>query len=185
MDRKQFLRLGLATCGLALPSPAAGTTQHPLPDPGELEGARRDADFVRAWVSDLVDAMESQLPAETRIGLVEACGRGCFRRHAFKREMAAEGSGDPEKLIAAYARRFECWRDEAGDVHVRYGETSRRCYCPVVKGVPARPDDLHCECTRGTHRAVFEAALGRPIRVDVIETLRRGGRTCHFVARLG
>jgi hypothetical protein len=47
---------------------------------------------------------------------------------------------------------------------------------------PPKPDDLHCECTRTTHQSIFETALGRPIKVDVVETLRRGGKTCHFVA---
>jgi hypothetical protein len=28
------------------------------------------------------------------------------------------------------------------------------------------------------------AASGRAVRVEVVETLRRGGKTCHFVARL-
>jgi hypothetical protein len=54
----------------------------------------------------------------------------------------------------------------------------------VVKERAARPDDLHCECTRATHQSIFETALGRPIRVEVRETLRRGGKTCHFLAHL-
>jgi hypothetical protein len=61
---------------------------------------------------------------------------------------------------------------------------SSRCYCPVVKDRPAKPDDLHCECTRMTHQSIFETALGRPVRVEVLDTLRRGGRTCHFLAHL-
>jgi hypothetical protein len=35
-----------------------------------------------------------------------------------------------------------------------------------------------------THQSIFEAALGRPIRVEVLSTLRRGGRSCHFRAHL-
>ena len=51
---------------------------------------------------------------------------------------------------------------------VRYGETSKRCYCPVVRDRPAKPSDLHCECTRATHQSIFEAALGRPVPVEVV-----------------
>lgn len=46
----------------------------------------------------------------------------------------------------------------------------------------SRPNDLHCECTRATHLSIFETALGRPIRVEVLDTLRRRRRTCHFRA---
>ncbi len=44
--------------------------------------------------------------------------------------------------------------------------------------------DVHCECTRATHQAVFETALGRPFRVEIVESLRRGGKTCHFIVHL-
>jgi hypothetical protein len=65
-----------------------------------------------------------------------------------------------------------------------YGGTCSRCHCPVVKDRPPRADALHRECTHSTHQSIFETALGRPIRVEVLESLRRGGRTCHFVAHL-
>jgi hypothetical protein len=57
-------------------------------------------------------------------------------------------------------------------------------YCPAARFHPARPHDLHCECTRATHQAVFETALERPVKVEIVESLRRGGKTCHFVATL-
>ena len=190
MDRKEFFRrtlqLGLGCCagaaseGVAL----AGEPTAPATLPSrELEAARHDADFVRGWTSDLLDAMDQELPLETRQKLVAACGRGCYRRHAFKPAIAEKGRGDVARLVAAYAEVFECWRD-GESVHVRYGETSKRCYCPVVRDRPANPSDLHCECTRATHQSIFEAALGRPVPVEAVETLRRGGKTCHFVARL-
>lgn len=188
MDRKQFLcrtlELGLGSCGLAaLGTVASGLAEGAQAPPDELAMARKEAEFVRNWTSDLLDTMDEELPRDTRLRLIAGCGRGCFRRHEFKRMIAEQGKGDVEKLIAAYRKNFEVWRD-GQTVHVRYGETSSRCYCPVVKDRRPRPDDLHCECTRSTHQSIFETALGRPIQVEVLESLRRGGRTCHFVARL-
>ncbi len=188
MERKQFLcrtlQLGLGSCGLAaLESVAAGMAEGAQNPPDELTQARKEADFVRNWVSDLLDTMDEQLPREARLKLIAGCGRGCFRRHEFKRAIAEQGKGDVEKLIAAYKKSFEVWRD-GQTVHVRYGEVSSRCYCPVVKTRAAKSDDLHCECTRSTHQSIFETALGRPIKVEVLESLRRGGKTCHFVAHL-
>jgi hypothetical protein len=188
MDRKQFmcrtLELGLASCGaVALSAVAAASGEAAQAEADELAVARREAEFVRNWVSDLVDTMAEELPREAQLRLIAGCGRGCFRRHEFKRAIAEQGKGDVEKLVAAYKKNFEVWRD-GGTVHVRYGETSSRCYCPVVKDRPARADDLHCECTRSTHQSIFETVLGRPVKVEVTETLRRGGKTCHFVAHV-
>jgi hypothetical protein len=168
----------------APPAPPA-TAATPAPSaPDELQAARQEADFVRNWVSDLLDAAEEKLPREQVVQLMEGCGRGCFRRHEFKRAIAERGKGDLERLLQAYKANFEVWKDGT-DVHVRYGETSKSCYCPVVKTREPRPNDVHCECTRTTHQSIFETALGRPVRVEVKESLRRGGRTCHFVAHLG
>jgi hypothetical protein len=189
MERKEFLcrtlQMGLGSCGLAALSSAASAAEDATrkAPPDELARARNEAEFVRNWISDLLDTAEESLPRETLVRLMEGCGRGCFRRHEFKRAIADEGKGGVERLIEAYRKNFEIWRD-GNDVHVRYGETSKACYCPVVRTRQPRPNDVHCECTRSTHQSIFQTALGRPVRVDVKETLRRGGRTCHFIAHL-
>lgn len=143
-----------------------------------------EKDFVNNWLSDLLGAMETDLDRATRIRLIEACGRGCFNRFEFKQDIARRGQGSLDNLIAAYQQNFEIWRD--GDlVHIRYGEKSQGCYCPAARFRPVMAGDLHCECTRTTHQTIFETALGHPVHVEVIESLRRGGQTCHFVVHLG
>jgi hypothetical protein len=176
MDRSQFLRgsLGLLCAGLAAP----GDGQIP-----DCAGVERELRFTASWLSDLLDAIDGQLDQATRERLIAACGRACYQRHPFKQAIAEAGKGSVDKLVAAYRASFEAWHDELG-VHVRYGEVSRGCYCPAAKARPPRPGDLHCECTRATHRAIFEAALGRSVEVEVLESLRRGGRTCHFLAKV-
>jgi hypothetical protein len=152
-------------------------------DPVTLEQLQHEKEFIQNWLSDLLDEMEIELDRPTLVRLYAACGRGCFLRHAFKRELALQGKGSLDKLIAAMQNNFEVWKAEDG-VHIRYGETAARCYCPVVPNRTGSLDELHCECTRATHQAIFEAALGSPAQVEIIETLRRGGKTCHFVARV-
>ena len=90
---------------------------------------------------------------------------------------------DVDRLIAALQKNFNVQR-EGNVVHIRYGLVSKGCYCPAAKYREPRPNDPHCFCTRGTHQTVWETALGRPVRVDIAETVRRGGKTCHFVVTL-
>ncbi len=148
----------------------------------QLAVVTSERDFVRNWLSDLLEVMDAVLDEPTRVKLMEGCGRGCFRRHQFKQDIAVRAEGSLEKLIEAYRANFEAWQDTDGGVHIRYGETSPGCYCPAAKGRPTKPGDLHCECTRATHQTVFEAALGRPVTVKILESVRRGGKTCHFLA---
>jgi hypothetical protein len=186
ITRKMFLSKsvsGLATCCAAValgdvPALAAGQatpTAAPAPD--------QEKEFIKNWLADLMEAIDREPDDSLKVRVIGACGRACFERHEFKRNWAAEGRGDPEKLIAALKANFDVWR-EGTLVHVRYGAVSKGCYCPAARYRPAKPGDIHCYCSRGTHQAVWETALGRPIRVDLVESVRRGGKTCHFVVHL-
>jgi hypothetical protein len=178
LDRKDFFKAGMGCCAFALfegHAPAQNQSE-------ELAQLQREKQFIENWLADLLDTMESVLDEKTRVKLMEGCGRGCFRRHQFKQDIAAQGKGSLEKLIEAYKKNFQVWQDDEG-VHIRYGEVAKQCYCPAARNRAPKPNDLHCECTRSTHQTVFETALGRPLKVDILETLRRGGKTCHFVVR--
>ena len=67
----------------------------------------------------------------------------------------------------------------------RYGAVNRQCYCPATRYHPVKPDAMHCECTRATHQTIFESALAKPVPVKFVESLCRGGASCHFVAEIG
>ena len=186
MNRADFIRNSLG-CAAALATgavtaPLRGETP-PSPPPCEEKAAKaaRDRDFIDHWLTDLLDAMDTQLDRETQVKLMEACGRGCFVRHSFKTDLAARGRGSVEKLVEAYQENFEAWK-EGTTVHIRYGAVSRGCYCPVARDRHPKGPDLHCECTRATHESIFEAALGRHVPLKIVESVRRGGKTCHFVA---
>lgn len=200
MNRSQFVRnsckwLGVSAAGLVLTKVAGhgaeATAAPATPAAPEVEEALKQQlqqcegtnKFVNNWLTDLFEAIDTTLDKPAQTKLLEACGRGCFNRHDFKRNIARDGTGDLDKLIAAYKRNFEIWRE--GDfVHIRYGETSPGCYCPAARNRPAKPNDIHCECTRMTHQTIFETALGRPFKVDVLQSIRRGGKTCHFRVHL-
>ncbi len=97
--------------------------------------------------------------------------------------IARQGKGNLTKLLEAYKKNFEVWRE--GDlVHIRFNKTLSHCSCPAANYRPSRADDIHCECSRCTHQTIFETALGRPFKVDIVESLRRGGKTCHFAVHL-
>ncbi len=182
MDRKTFLK---ASLGVVAASVGGAALAGGVPEPecaARLESAEREASFVNAWLDDLFDGIYAALDEATRAHLLETCGRACYRRHAFKQEIAAKGKGGLDRLEQAYRQNFEAWRD--GEVlHIRYGAVSKGCYCPAARHRAPRPNDVHCECTRATHQTVCETALGRPCRVEILETVRRGGRTCHFAVR--
>ena len=180
---KRFTEMGVCAGALSLLGLDGGRLPGATTPADELAALKGQKEFLQSWLSDLLATMDKVLDRETIAKLMEGCGRGCYDRHTFKQEIAAKGKGDLDKLIAAYDRNFEIWK-EGRAVHIRYGETSPGCYCPAASYRPAKPNDAHCECTRATHQAIFETALGRAFRVDILESVRRGGKTCHFVVHV-
>jgi hypothetical protein len=186
MNRKQFLQqsLKLGVCSSACYVLNAGDLPAASPSEQNTEAPKDfEKEFVQNFLNDLMDTIDSELDEKTKVRLMAGCGRGCFRRFSFKQDLAKNGEGSLEKLIQAYKKNFEIWQD-GNLVHIRYGEVSNGCYCPAARYRPPKPNDIHCNCTRATHQTIFETALGRPFQVDIVETLRRGGKTCHFVVHL-
>jgi hypothetical protein len=179
MNRKEFFansaKAGIGCCAMALFGDKAAA-EDALP-------VDQEKIFVALWLGDLFESMDTELDQETKVKVMAGCGRACFKRFSFKSNIAKEGKGDLEKLLKAYNKSFEVWRE--GDlVHVRFGKEVKKCFCPAARYHPVRDHDMHCECTRATHQAIFETALERPIKVEIVESVRRGNKTCHFIAHL-
>lgn len=185
MNRKDFFRSSLSAGACAgcflLPLQPVVALASDSTEYEKYQQLLKDKEFIQNWLSDLLSTIETELDEPTRVKLLAGCGRGCFNRHQFKSDIAEKGKGDVDKLIEAYKANFEAWK-EGNKVHIRFGEVSPGCYCPAAKNRPAKPNDLHCECTRATHQAIFETALGRPVEVKILESVRRGNKTCHFLA---
>lgn len=132
-----------------------------------------------------METIDTQVDEPTKIKLLSGTGRGCFRRHQFKQDIAEKGKGSVDKLVEAYKANFECWREGTDKMHIRFGEVnSYGCYCPAANYRPGKPNDIHCYCTRAAHQAICETALGHPVEIDILQSVRRGDKTCHFLVHL-
>jgi hypothetical protein len=182
MERREYLKsMGMGCCAAGLflfNSPNAGAMN--LPDDDELKAVKQEKEFIQNWMIDLFNTMDEVLDYETKAKLMAGCGKGCFDRHKFKQDIAEKGKGNLDNLIQAYKQNFEIWKED-DKIHIRYGKESKGCYCPAARFRKPKENDVHCECTKNTHKTVFETALGKPVKIEILETVRRGGKTCHFL----
>lgn len=186
MQRKAFAQklALLGVCPFVIQSlMGSKLTTIPQEQDETLKAIQTQKQFVENWLSDLLDSMNQYLDREIQEKIIGNCGKACFNRFQFKKDIAIKGSGNLDKLIEAYSKNFEIWKNR-DSVHIRYGEVSKNCYCPAANYRTPKPNDIHCECTRNTHQAIFETALGKSFRVEIAESLRRGGKTCHFIVHL-
>lgn len=191
MNRLNFIKklTALGVCPLVIQNLASAETLASNPAQEEktqdekLNEVLQQKQFVENWLSDLLESMEKNLDRGMQEKIVGGCGVACFNKHQFKKDIAIAGSGNLDNLIESYKKNFEIWKDN-NTVHIRYGEVSSYCYCPAANYRASKPNDIHCECTRNTHKTIFETALSREFNVEIVESLRRGGKTCHFIVHL-
>ncbi len=61
------------------------------------------------------------------------------------------------------------------------------CHCAQVSGALSQDlpvPERFCECGAGFYRHIWEGILGRPVRVEIVETLAAGGHRCTFAIHL-
>ena len=54
------------------------------------------------------------------------------------------------------------------------------CMCPLVESGPPGLSPTFCYCSTGYVKEIFERTTGKPVTVDLIESLKMGGKDCVF-----
>jgi hypothetical protein len=198
MDRKEFLKTtagaGLG-CGVAVFLSRVGVASAEVDQTAQCT---RRLEFVRGWVQDIMAQMDAQLDQPARERLMEACGRSCFAG------AVASGFCGPQAKEHKAPPDFEAWLTgfqkavgpeqlyREGDViHFKYRQNPRGlkiadgyCLCPILEDGPRQLSPTYCHCSVGYVTGTFEHGSGRKVKVELIDSLRRGGKECHFVVRL-
>jgi predicted hydrocarbon binding protein len=151
---------------------------------------------VALWMKEAIDRLDACATPEKCKEIMGACGHNCaahnsrmvdavrLRRKKFKDEKTF--------LEAEIKRSAKYTRIELkGKTVVQYYTphnftTPRRCFCSLMyslpEGVNASP--TYCQCSRGFVESYWESALGRPVKVEVVETAISGADECKFIIHL-
>lgn len=205
MDRKQFLAGMVQACtamccgGAAAAAGQAGAAGSRADWIDALEtrmkeGSRSPAwrriEFAEGWVQRLLDNMDTLLDVETRSRLMQACGRACFI-NAFG--VAPDGGPVPGALERFLeAGKGQGVRREGDAVFFQYDNVNPQgtgipdslCLCPFVESGPERLSPTYCQCSAGYVKEMFERMTGTTVAVEVLESLRTGGKVCRFKVSL-
>lgn len=215
LDRRKFLEKFIAagTCacgcvmaiGSSLQAQIAGSDTMSDQKPKDWIEAAQDrmleasrtpeaARFKKAsvWIRDLIDNMDRHMDSESRLKLLNACGRSCY--------VGAFGVASAEPPSLQAAERWMTYlknagyniREESGLTVVDYswGRDHQNpwglmlkdgyCLCPIVESIPKGLSASFCNCSAGYIKEMFERFLGKTVHVEVIETLQTGADDCRF-----
>lgn len=140
----------------------------------------------------MLEHMDAQLDGETKIKILNACGRSCFI-NAFG--VASERKPSPDRakayLKALEQSGIEIRREkETITVFYRWGIKQNPyglsmkegyCMCPIVESGAPGMSKTYCNCSAGYVKEALERGTGKTvIKAEVLESILRGGKDCRF-----
>ncbi len=195
MDRKEFLRyvrgIGACSCACVLGMSRALAADATGAAPGDATAARavKRVEFSDQWIRRFMDVLDRTLDEPTRRRVMMSNGKSCFTE--WIRSTGREVTTVP----------FEKWaadlKDRPGDgsvsvegrvIHFQYDSSAETggpspdgvCLCPMVESKPAGLSATYCLCSLGYVKEMHERKFGRPVEVDLLDSVLRGGKRCRF-----
>lgn len=148
------------------------------------KGSMAETNEYAVWINDLLETV-SENPVLSTEELLCQCGRSCARR---------KGHLDNIAKIKPLAAGCKTRRDYVGFLNKSMPVTfveeedgivfhlgNEHCHCPMVELVK---NPALCHCTQGSNRATWSEFFGKPVEVDIVETILRGGKECVFKIRV-
>jgi hypothetical protein len=177
MKRHDFLKLCAAgvcgCCSVGFLAPlSAEAEQGDAQTPEEL--TKRQLDFTRERFAGLLAIMGEHLDNATRDRILKKLGHECAQdSNAFFQKFRGDFEGFLATIQTRWVERTEY--DEATDTLRVIGKV-RPCVCPLVKA-GRTPGDF-CACSAGWNQYAYSTVLGKPVSVELEETVLRGGSRC-------
>lgn len=116
---------------------------------------------------------------------MEVNGKNCYQQ-----SHTSPGQHIPlEKLVQRIQdkRGKENCRLDGNTVYYNYVQNPRGlhvadgyCLCPIVERGPEGLSGTFCYCSAGYVQAMFESLTGKKSTVEILETIKRGGKGCKF-----
>jgi hypothetical protein len=198
IGRKEFLvtlgkgGAGLCMCAAAAGMQAAFAGQTASSKPGDktAERAAKRMEFADGWVRRFFEAMDKTFDEASCQRLMMANGKSCFAAYAGpqKKQPAPDALEKFTAWIAAQGKEkgysiegkvisFEF----IGSAETGQASPENLCLCPMAEAQkPGLISPTYCLCSVGYVKELHERRLGRPVEVELVDSVLRGGKRCKF-----
>lgn len=157
--------------------------------------ADASAEEVAAWLGGAMDRLDALVNEDTRMQVMENLGFNCAevnRSHISRMVAKRNKFATLDEFLAAEERKpmrgTRLVRE--GDVVYQYYDPHSsfkvRCFCSLWRGL-AHDENASlnwCHCSRGFVMKLWEAYLGRPAHVELVESCISGADACRFAIHL-
>jgi hypothetical protein len=151
-------------------------------------------DTIALWVRDAIRRLDSTVDEETRIQIMEHCGRNCASLNTRVIESAIKRRKkfkDTDTFLEAEQRKpMKGTRlcREGTILHQYYTPHAftppMRCYCSLMRGLPEDATISMTYCSKAFVQKLWESVLERPVKVELLQSVISGDSECKFAIHL-
>jgi len=188
MDRKEFFTTcaaGLCACAAGGLIPASSLSAAQTANPAQTASPEDwRLRFVKQRYARMLEILADRMGAKDLDLTLHDVGSYCA---SLWDETIVKHRGDFDsfrQLIRTGSSGDDAtWDREKGVITMTSPERSD-CYCPLV-GRQQNTPPVVCNCSRGWQQHTWETFLQRKVRVEMKETVLRGGKRCTFEIHVG
>jgi predicted hydrocarbon binding protein len=162
----------------------------------KLTAGTKGSDVAR-WMKGAVERLDRLTDKKAGVDIMERCGVNCARHNSRVLKGAIARRKKHSSLDAFL--EAEVKKPMTGTKLERRGSTlmltylpqtfskSMRCFCAQLKDLPDKEEisPTYCHCSKAFVGAWWEAVLGKPVKVKILETALTGSRQCTFKIEMG
>ncbi|MGD0757222.1 MAG: DUF6144 family protein [Bacteroidales bacterium] len=151
--------------------------------------------FTHKWVKRFFEIVDQHLDVETRNKLMQSNGAACAKG------AYGEFANDQPATLEEIDQRIIEWQKNLGKqniyrkdnvVYFNYVGNPKGlkisdgyCLCPMIEDKPDILSPTYCQCSVGYVKYMFQRLITyKPVQVDLLESLRSGGKACRFKVTL-
>ena len=192
MHRKEFIKRSVgACCGAGLVSLGDGLSGQDKPAGPPVSDCNRRVNSGQKVIRRLMNELDSTLDSAVREKIMHNCGKACYQ--------GAHGKGPTEPPKPENVAKFmegmkkylgeEAIKQEGDQMVVLFKYTANHrglkvadgyCLCPILEDAPKDISPTYCLCSVGYVREMFEQRIGKPVHVELIDSVLRGAKGCNF-----
>jgi hypothetical protein len=156
-----------------------------------LDSSSESQEFAE-WVKGAMERLDNLVDETTRYQIMHNCGQNCFQEYQeviqFAKDRFQHSKSLDDFLENEPQKHFPGTRlrREGNVLYQVYDPTlfvkALRCYCYLLRDLPSNKTVslTYCHCSEGFIKSYWEAVLGKPVKVEILESAISGGKECRF-----
>lgn len=179
MNRKEFIK-SFCICGACscMAFPLFGTNQDTKDSTDKkIRELGQKIQFMQTRMAKFINILDKKMDEADLNKVLEGLGIECSNEYeTYYKKYTDNLEGFLQMAKDAWDMNFK--HDKENKVITVIGKKTTRCFCPFVKKSLMSPD--FCNCSLGWQQHTFSTLIGKPVKVEIIESVLRGGKSCSF-----